>query len=296
MKIFVTGGTGFVGNEVVRQLLAVGYRVRCLVRDPARALQRLPAAVELIQGDLCDPAGYRAALDGCEAVIHLVGIIVEKGGATFELVHAKGTADLVRAAGEFRIKRFVHMSALGSRPDTESRYFRTKHEAEQSVLRSGMKTTIFRPSVIFGPEDHFVNVLAGIIRLAPIIPVIGDGERKVQPIFIGDVASCVGLSVGNPESHGKIYSLGGPKVMTYNQLHQSIAQALGLQKRLAHMPIALAKVGAVLAERLPRPPITREQLILLQEDNICDPSDAIKDFRLELKEFDVGIREYLKPA
>ena len=149
MKIFITGGTGFVGREIVRQLQAVGHRVRCLVRDPDRAKPLLPPAVELHRGDLTDPESLASGLKECEAVIHLVGIIIERGPSTFERIHVHGTVDLLKAAREAGIMRFVHMSALGSRPNAVSRYHQTKYQAEQTVMQSGMNWTIFRPSVIF---------------------------------------------------------------------------------------------------------------------------------------------------
>lgn len=296
MRIFVTGGAGFVGREVVRQLCGAGHKVCCLVRDAERAKRVLPAAVELHPGDLIEPESFKAGLCECQAVIHLVGIIVEKGQATFERVHVQGTEDLLRAASAAGIRRFVHMSALGSRPDAKSRYHRTKYQAEQAVIQSGLDWTIFRPSVIFGPGDQFVNLLARIIKSAPVVPVIGEGESRIQPISVRNVASCFALAVGDPVSHRKVYELGGPQRLTYNQIYQIIARVLEKKKKAVHIPIPLVKPGALISEwLLPNPPITREQLIMLQEDNICDSTDAVHDFSLELLSFEEGIREFLKP-
>ena len=296
MRIFVTGGAGFVGREVVRQLCGAGHKVRCLVRDVERAKRVLPAAVELHPGDLTEPESFKAGLKECQAVIHLVGIIVEKGRATFERIHVQGTADLVWAATEAGIRRFVQMSALGSRPDAKSRYHRTKYQAEQAVTQSGLDWTIFRPSVIFGPGDQYVNLLARIIQSAPVVPVIGPGESRIQPISVRNVASCFALAVGNPLSHRKVYDLGGPQRLTYKQIYQIIAEVLQKKKKAVHIPIPLVKPGALIAELLlPNPPITREQLIMLQEDNVCDSTDAVHDFGLELLSFEEGIREFLKP-
>ncbi|MEK6684084.1 MAG: complex I NDUFA9 subunit family protein [Nitrospirota bacterium] len=296
MKIFVTGGTGFVGREVVRQLCGAGHKVGCLVRDVERAKGLLPAAVVLHPGDLTEPSGLRAGLKEYEAVVHLVGIIVEKGRSTFERIHAQGTADLVRAATEAGIRRFVHMSALGSRPNAVSRYHQTKYQAEKTVIQSGLDWTIFRPSVIFGPGDQFVNLLARIIRLAPVIPIVGQGTSRLQPISVRNVASCFALAIGNPLSYRKAYDLGGPQALTYNQIGQIIADVLEKKKKAVHIPVPLVKPVALISEWfLPNPPITQEQLILLQEDHVCDPTDAVHDFDLALQRFEAGIREFLKP-
>ncbi|MBI3811692.1 MAG: complex I NDUFA9 subunit family protein [Nitrospirae bacterium] len=296
MRIFVTGGTGFVGREVVRQLHGAGHKVRCLVRDLERAKRILPPTVELLHGDLTDPENFKAGLKDCQAVIHLVGILVEKGPATFERIHLQGTADLLKATSGAGIRRFVQMSALGSRSDAKSRYHRTKYQAEQAVIHSGLDWTIFRPSVIFGPGDQFVNLIARIIRSAPIVPVIGRGESRIQPISVRNVAACLALAVGNSLSYRKVYELGGPQRLTYNQIYQMIAGVLEKKKKAVHIPIPLVKPGALISELLlPNPPITREQLIMLQEDNICDSTDAVHDFSLELLSFEEGIREYLKP-
>jgi len=296
VRIFVTGGTGFVGREVVRQLQGVGHKVNCLVRDPERARRLLPAAVELCPGDLTEPSSLSAGLKECQAVIHLVGIIVEKGRSTFERIHVQGTEDLLKTVTEAGIRRFIHMSALGSRPNTPSRYHQTKYRAEQAVTQSGLDWTIFRPSAIFGPGDLFINLLARIIQSAPIVPVIGRGESRIQPISVRNVASCFALAIGNPLSHRKIYELGGPRRLTYNQIYKIIARVLDKKKASVHIPVPLVKPGALISEwLLPNPPITREQLIMIQEDSVCDPSEAVHDFGLELQDFEEGIREFIKP-
>ena len=296
MKIFVTGGTGFVGREVVLQLLAAGYKVRALVRDPQRAKGILPNVVELYHWDLTRPEGIRQGLMDCQAVVHLVGIIVESGGVTFEELHVQGTRHMLRAAEEEGIRRFVYMSALGSRPDARSRYHQTKYRAEELVGQSSLDWTIFRPSVIFGPNDRFVNRLARIIRRAPFVPVINTGNAKLQPISVSDVAACIVLSIGNPKSIGKVYELSGPQVLSYNRLYTVIMEAMHLQKPTIHLPTGLIKPAVLLLELiLSRPPLTRDQLIMLGEDNVCDSSRAVSDFGLELKPFVEGIRDYLRP-
>jgi len=295
VKIFLTGATGFVGREVVRQLHGVGHKVRCLVRDPEKAKQLLPVNVELHPGDLMVPESFSEGVNGCQTVIHLVGIIVEKGRSTFERIHIQGTRNVVDASSRGEIRQFIFMSALGSRKSARTRYHQTKHDAEQVIIRSGMNWTIFRPSIIFGPGDRFVNRLAGMIRSFPIVPVIGRGASRIQPIAVRDVASCLALAIGNPVSQGRIYELGGPGRLTYFQVYQLLAGILEKQRRFIHIPISLIRPGAFLLERImSRPPITREQLMLLQEDNICDPIDAIRDFNLVFQDFEEGVREYIR--
>lgn len=294
MKVFVTGGTGFVGRETVLQLLAAGYKVRALVRNQKRARRILPNVVELYHWDLTRPEGIRQGLIDCQAIVHLVGTILESGGVTFEEIHVQGTRHMLRAAEEEGIRRFIYMSALGSRPDARSRYHQTKYQAEGLVRESGLDWTIFRPSVIFGPNDRFVNRLARIIRLAPLVPIIGTGNAKLQPISVSDTAACIVLSIGNPQSTGKVYELGGPQVLSYNHLYAVIMEAMHLRKPTIHLPVGLIKPVVLLLERiLSTPPLTWDQLIMLGEDNVCDSSPAISDFGLELKPFAEGIREYL---
>lgn len=296
MKLFVTGGTGFVGREIVRQLAAAGHRVVCLVRDREKGKERLPSTVEMRAGDLLNPAVYEDSLRDCEAVIHLVGILVERPGADFKKVHVEGTQRLIRASLASGVKRFIYMSSLGTRKNARSRYHQTKYEAEEFLKKSGLEWTIFRPSVIFGPNDQFVNRLAGIVRFSPFIPVTGRGNALVQPVSVRDVASCVCLSVGNPVSIHKTYPLGGPRTFSYEEVFRLIASVLKIKKKVVHIPVPMLYPVAQVSNWVFRnPPITPEQLIMIQEDNVCDPVEAVKDFRLELQPFETGIREYLLP-
>ncbi|HSG05217.1 MAG TPA: NAD-dependent epimerase/dehydratase family protein, partial [Nitrospiria bacterium] len=188
-----------------------------------------------------------------------------------------------------------YMSALGARKEAPGPYHRTKFTAETLVRESGLDWTIFRPSVIFGPGDKFVNRLAGIIRKSPFIPVIGSGRTRLQPMSVRDVGAAVCLAVGNPVSFGKTYDLGGPEALSYEEIFRLIASVLKIKKRVVRIPEALVYPGAYLSNwLLPDPPITPGQLAMMGEDNICNPSDAVHDFQLSLKPFEAGIREYLK--
>src|SRR5579859_5313023 len=192
MKVFVTGASGFVGEEIVRQLHAAGHSIRILARQPRSPRAQEAASeyrAEIHPGNVLDADSLRGGLKDCEAVIHLVGIISEIGRNTFENVHTQGTKNMVAAAREAGVKRFAQMSALGTRPDAVSRYHQSKWVAEEIVRGSGLDWTIFRPSIIYGPKDHFVNLFARLARFSPVLPIIGRGDWKLQPVPVGDVAA-----------------------------------------------------------------------------------------------------------
>lgn len=294
MKIFLTGGSGFVGREVARQLLAGGNQVTVLSRTPQTIPDAFPQGFGYQKGDLLDPESFKKSLEGCHAVIHMVGVIVETGRSSFYQIHVEGTRGLLQAAKKAGVERFIYMSALGSGRDASSRYHQTKFEAETLVKESGLDWTIFRPSVIFGPKDKFVNRLAGIIKKAPFIPVIGTGLSRVQPVSVEDVGSAFCLSVGNPVSSRKMYVLGGPDSFSYEEIFRLIASVLKIKKKVVHIPTGLVYPAVVFGNIiLSNPPLTPEQLIMMGEDNTCDPTEAVGDFGLSLKSFKSGIREIL---
>ena len=202
MKVLVTGATGFVGREIVRQLHAAGHTIRILARSPhsprvQEAVSRCGAEVH--PGDVLDAASLDGALNGMDAVIHLVGIISEVGESTFENVHTRGTGNMVAAARQAGVRRFVHMSALGTRPNAVSRYHQTKWAAEELVRHSGLDFTIFRPSLIYGPEDQFVNLFARMIRLSPVVPLMGSPRARFQPVPVETVAAAFVRIAGRTE-------------------------------------------------------------------------------------------------
>lgn len=295
MQVFVTGGTGFVGQEMIRQLLAADYQVRALVRHP-QALASC-AEVDTVVGDTTQPETLRDALAGCSAVIHLVGIIREfpGRGISFSALHPRSTENLIRAAAEQNITRFIHMSANGTREQAATRYHRSKWEAEQRVRASGLEWTIFRPSLIFGPQDEFVNMLAGLIRKLPVVPVIGDGRYQLQPVSVRDVARSFVAALARHESIGETYHCCGPEVYSYDQLLDEIGRALGLSRgvRKIHQPLGLMKPTVSVLQYLPLFPMTRDQLTMLLEGNLCRDSRWATDFSLELQPFSSGIEEYL---
>jgi uncharacterized protein YbjT (DUF2867 family) len=298
MKVFLTGGTGFVGSEVLRQLLAANHTVRCLVRGGSEGKLPIREGVEVRIGDVVDPQSLKGLLEGCDAVIHLVGIIREAPGrgVTFARLHFEATRNMIEAATAQKVGRFLQMSANGTRAEAESPYHRTKWQAEEAIRSSGLDWTIFRPSLIFGPDDEFVNMLAGLVRKLPLVPVIGDGRYRMTPVAVEDVARSFVAALKNKESVAQIYHCCGPDTLTYDEVLDLVGKALGKDHVLKiHHPAFLVKPFLALFESIPQFPITRAQLTMLLEGNVCDPSPWARAFRIKPQSLEEGIRKYLNP-
>lgn len=292
MKIFITGGTGFVGEHVVEALQASGHDVRLLVH---RRSVGVGGGIEQIEGDVTDLETLGRAAEGCDAVINLVGIIREfpRRGITFDKLHVQATANTVAVAKQAGVRRYLQMSALGTRPDAISRYHRTKFKAEELVRSSGLDATVFRPSLIYGPKDAFVNMLAGQLRMAPVMPVIGNGSYRLQPIHASDVARCFAMALDMPGTIGRCYELCGNNRLAYVDLIDAIASAMGRSIPLKpRLPIGIMKQVISIMQHLPQFPITSDQLQMLLEENICN-GNWKREFGFEPIDFIDGIREYL---
>ena len=296
MKVFVTGGSGFVGRELIRQLLAQGHHVRALARDSV-SLKDL-SAIETVIGDTTKPETLANQMTGCDAVIHLVGIIREIASkqVTFERLHTESTRTIVTAAQAQGIKRYVHMSANGTRINAITKYHKTKWRAEEIVKNSGLDWTIFRPSLIFGPNDEFINMLAKMIKILPVIPVFGDGKYAIQPVHVHDVVSSFSAALQRPETIGQIYHCCGPETFSYDELLDAIGAALGKKTPVCkiHQPLWLIKPIVSAFESLPLFPITRDQLTMLVEGNTCTDCSWAEKFGLETIPLRSSIKEYLK--
>lgn len=294
--IVITGGTGFVGEEIVKQVRAAGFPVRAIVREP-QAAQRLVDryGVELFHGNVLFAPSIEGAMQGANCVIHLVGIIREQRESTFERAHTQATKYVVDEAKRAGVKRYLHMSALGTREDARSRYHQTKWAAEEYVRKSGLAWTIFRPSVIYGPKDKSVNTLMKVIRRSPFVPVLGPGTTRIQPISVENVARAFVAAIRNDNSIGKTYDLCGLEAFTWNELYDNLQMLLGSRKPKLHLPLPLARMQAALFESLLRnPPFTRDQLLMLLEDNVGNTQPATRDFMLEHEKFPEGVARYLK--
>ena len=292
--ILVTGGTGFVGGHLIRSLREDDIPVRVVVRNQDKAQALKDQGVDVVLGDVKDISSLEFAATGVERVVHLVGIIQEVSGATFEGIHVEGTKNLVAAAKKAGVRHFFYQSALGTRPNAKSRYHQTKWAAEELVRASGMAYTILRPSLIYGPGDQFTIRLSEMLKLSPVLPVIGSGKSKVQPIYIDDVVRCIKKAVSNDAYFNEICEIGGPDQLTYEQVTADIAAAMGIKRPKVHIPMAFLKPAAkVLQAILPKPPVTTDQLIMLQENNICSPQDIRDAFGIKPIAFKDGLQRFI---
>ena len=304
MKVLVSGGTGFIGRNVVRRLVAAGHEPRVLVRDvesgKARALAADLKAV-LVAGDIHDETALNAAVVGVDAVIHLVGIISEIGRNTFEEAHVGATRRLLDAAKRAGVRRWVQMSALGTRPNARARYHQTKWDAEELVRASGLDWTIFRPSIVYGPGDGLVGLFAKMSRWSPILPVMGPGAGLMQPIHVEQVAKAFVGALTTPASIGQTYDLCGDERFRFVEILGLILKALGRRRLIVHLPMPLARLQAKVLESVfpailrRASPLTCDQLLMLEEDNVGDAARAKADFHLDFGRFEEGIRTYLVP-
>ena len=293
--VLVTGGTGFVGRNLIRELLSGHRPVRCLVRDPRKAEFLRKAGCELVRGDVTDLSTVlHAVTPEVDTVIHLVGILMQSGDATFRDAHVMGTRNVVAACRSIGVKRYLHMSALGTRKDAASEYHRTKWEAEEIVRGSGLAYSIFRPSVIFGREDRFTNTLASAMKLSPVVLVPGNGRNLMQPVFVKDVVAAFVRSLEMDGARGRVFELGGAQVLTFDGLIDEIARFLGKRRLKVHVPMSLMRLGASLLEAaLSHPPITRDALVMLEEDNATEDNALPSVFGINPTPFSEGLKSYL---
>jgi len=294
MKVFVTGGTGFVGREILGQLLSAGDEVRALVRDGSQDKLSGHQNLETHIGDVTDAASLVGALDGCDAVIHLVGIIREfpGRGITFKKMHVTATENILEACDEQGVQRFLHMSSNGTRERGTTAYHRTKWQAEELVRASGLDWTIFRPSLIFGRDSEFVKMLTELIRRVPIVPVIGDGQYRMQPVSVEQVAASFVKALAMPESIGKTYHQGGSESYTYDAILDLTGKAMGRkQVTKVHQPLFMIKPMIKMLQGFEQFPITEGQLKMLIEGNVCDPDEWAQAFGLAPISYAEGIGE-----
>ncbi len=281
--VSVLGGTGFVGSHLVPQLVKAGYRVRVLTRRRERGkhLLLLPE-VEVLACDVGDDAALSRAIAGSAAVVNLVGILHETRRASFAAVHAELPQRLAEACLGQGVTRVLHMSALQAAPGAPSAYLRTKAAGEQALLREaarGLRVTIFRPSVIFGPGDSFLNLFARLLRVMPVVP-LGCPQARFQPVYVEDVARVFVTSLASPATVGQAYALCGPRVYTLRQLVRFVAHTLGLRRRIVGLSDTLSYLQAWAMELLPGRLMTRDNYLSMQRDSVCDcPFPAVFGFQ-----------------
>ncbi len=278
----------------MRKLAERGHALRLLTfKGPGLAPDLPSERVRYAAGSITDPASLSGKMDGCDVAVNFVGIIVEVGNATFERMHVQGVRNLLEEAKRAGVKRFVHISALGTSDRPASEYFRTKWEGEQLIKGSGLEYVILRPSLVFGPEDKFFNMLKPMLY-SPIVPVIGTGRTRFQPVWVEDVASCIVKAVEDEGPLNGVWEIAGPEQMTYDEMLDKMADALSLSPRIKlHIPVGLMNPVARLMETiLPRPPVTTDQLKMLSIDNTTGSNAITEIFGVKPSPLRDTIRSY----
>jgi uncharacterized protein YbjT (DUF2867 family) len=269
--VTVFGGSGFLGRHVVRALAKDGYRVRVAVRRPDLAGHLQPLGrvgqIHAVQANLRYPDSVEAAARGADVVINLVGILFERGRQRFDTVQTYG-AEQVALAAAAHDARMIQISAIGADENSASGYARAKADGEKAVLSAKPDATVFRPSIMFGPEDGFFNKFAALARILPALPLIGGGLTKFQPVFVGDVAEAIARAVDGQARSGAIYELGGPEVRTFKELLEYVLKVIERRRFLIPLPFPLAKLQATFLQYLPTPLLTPDQVELLKTDNV----------------------------
>jgi uncharacterized protein YbjT (DUF2867 family) len=291
VRVLVTGGTGFVGPHVVRAIAKAGHELKLLVRDSSRS-RDLPG--QPVVGEMTNAVSLRTAVEDVEVVVHLVAIRQGRE-QQFEAVMEQGTRDLVSAAKEAGVKRFVLMSALGTSQDTKDLvpYYHAKWEMEQAVKGSGVDHVVFRPSFVFGRDGGILPTFRKLAKLTPVTPVIGSGEQRIQPIWIDDVAAYFAAAVEKPEARNRTFELGGPDAVSWNEFWRRLRAAVGIRRRpTLHVPVGLMRINALVTERLPgNIPLTRDLLTMLEHgDNVVSNDEAVQTFQLPLAPLDEQLR------
>lgn len=283
--ITIYGGSGFIGRHVVRALAKTGARMRIAVRRPELAgfLQPLGGVGQItaVQANVRFPDSLLAPAKGADAVINLVGILAPSGRQTFKAVQDEGARHVAEAARAAGARAFVHMSAIGADASSPSIYARTKEAGEAATKEVFPDAVILRPSVVFGPEDEFFNRFAALARLSPALPLIGGGKTKFQPVFAGDVAKAVMASLTGKASAGSVYELGGPEIMTMKDVMQRVLAYTMRRKWLVKLPFSLAKLQGAILQLLPNPPLTLDQVRLLERDNVVSEAAKLDNRTLE---------------
>jgi uncharacterized protein YbjT (DUF2867 family) len=270
----VFGGSGFIGRYVVNRLAQRGFVVRVAVRDPVHAYFLRPMGVvgQIVPlgAPITDEAAVTRAVNGAQVVVNLVGILAERRGGDFQHIHAEGAgrvASLCAAAG---VLRLVHISAIGADPNSPSRYGASKAAGEAAVRQNFPAASILRPSIVFGPEDQFFNRFARMAQLLPIMPVIC-GETRFQPVYVGDVADAVMACLGRADTAGELFELGGPRVWTFREILAYVLKETARRRPMLSVPSGIVRLMAAIGQLMPGRPFTRDQLLMLQRDNIAAP-------------------------
>ena len=274
-RIAIFGASGFIGRYVVRDLARSGAVIAACGRHASGAGFLRPMGdvgqIAPLSANLADEDAVAAVVAGADAVINLVGILYERGKQRFDLAHHEGPAQLAALAKDAGVKRFIHISALGADPNSSSAYGRSKAEGEAAVRAAFPSAIILRPSLVFGPEDHFFNRFAAMARYVPVLPLIGGGATKFQPVYVGDVAAAIAAALTRDDTEGRTYELAGPAVFSLRQLFELMLHVIGRKRLLMSIPFGLASLEAFFLEWLPQPLLTRDQVRMLRHDSVAAP-------------------------
>jgi uncharacterized protein YbjT (DUF2867 family) len=294
----VFGGSGFIGRYIVKRLTHKGFVVRVAVRDTERTLFLKPMGavgqVVPLYASLTNEATVHRAVEGANLVVNAVGILAEQRSGDFQRIHAEGAGLVARLSSDGGVARLVHVSAIGADPDAVSRYAASKGVGERLVREAFPGATILRPSLVFGPEDHLFNRFAGMARMLPFVPVIC-GDTRFQPVFVGDVADSAMAAMALPDAAGATYELGGPRIWQFRELLAYVLAETGRHRRLVEVPLALARVQARFMELLPGKPLTRDQLLMLQQDSVVAPhAPGLKELGVVPTPVELVVPSYLR--
>lgn len=297
--ILVTGASGYVGNNLVRNLVKRGKSVRAMVGNVDKARKRLAdveAQIEIVKGDVTRPDTLAEWMQGVDTVIHLVAIAIEKGKRTYKTINYEGTINMVEAAKNAGVRRFINMCQAGATTTVASPFLRSKGLAQDYVAKSGLDWTAFRPSVIWGPQDEFANIQARLIQMTPFVfPIVGDGKAQFQPVYVGDVAEAIARSIDDPSTIGHEYELGGPEVLTYEEIVNRVLKALGTNRRKIRVPVAVLRpVVIAMQTLLPNPPVSTSLLDLLAVPNVVSDNALVSKFEIVPRPFAPENLAYMK--
>jgi uncharacterized protein YbjT (DUF2867 family) len=293
MKVLATGATGFVGPKVANAIVDAGHEVRVLERKPGSWSKAGIRCQEAVQGDMTDPDSLRRAVEGRDVVVHLVAIRQGRP-EQFQRIMVDGTNALIAAAKEAGVKRFVLMSALGTSEQTKDLvpYYGAKWQEEKDLEASGLEYVIFRPSFIFGRDGGILPTFRKLAKLTPVTPITGSGSQRIQPIWIDDVAAYFATSVDKPEAANRLFELGGPDAVSWNEFWERLKKALGVRRPSVHVPMGFMRLNALVTERLPgNIPLTRDLLKMLEAgDNVVSDAAAVETFEIPLAPLDEQLR------
>ncbi len=298
-RVTVFGGSGFIGRYVVERLADQDTVVTVAVRDPEKAKFLRPLGqvgqVTPMAVNVRDAAAVARAVENADAVINLVGILYERGRQNFKSLHVDAAGAIARAATKAGVPRLVHVSATGAKTSALSEYHRSKGAGEEAVCEHFPEATILRPSVVFGPEDGFFNLFGMLARVLPALPLYGGGKTRFQPVYVGDVAAAIVNAIGDLSTAGKTYELGGPAVYTFAELLEIVLEQTGRRRLLVPVPFAVGEIQAMFLGLLPKPPLTRDQIISLKTDSVVSPDTlALSDLGVQPTALEAIVPTYLR--